>query len=401
MRILYVHNEYACRSGEESAAEAIAELLTSYGHEVIWHRRSSVGIGGSVLTQARAFCAGIHNPFASRAMARTLDRVKPDLVQIQNLYPWFSPSILGPIRKRGIPIVMRCPNYRLFCPNGLHLVNGQVCEKCLGFGREAWCILKRCETGFFKSTGYALRGAWARISGAIVRNVDMFIVQTRFQKRRFVEQGIPDCRIGVVPGFVPCNGHAKGSTQGSLVSFIGRISHEKGIEDLLAAARVMPEVPFAVAGGGDQRDGVYRNSPENVRWLGFLGTAQLRDLYRRSRIVVVPSRCFESFPNSLIEAMAHGCPVVASRTGAMASIVDDQTTGLLFDTGDPHDLAERLRVLYFAPELCRALGEAGRQKAMSEYSPIAAYDALMAVYEDAALRIRTLKGCLSDQGSTI
>jgi glycosyltransferase involved in cell wall biosynthesis len=383
MRILYVHNDYEGRSGEEHAAEAIAALLKSHGHDVFWFRRSPAKVGTSLTGKVKAFFAGIHNPFAARALGRALDEIRPDLVQVQNIYPWLSPSIFRPIKDRGIPTVMRCPNYRLFCPNGLHLVNGKVCERCLGIGREAWCVVKNCESSFCKSTGYALRNAWARISGTIVRNVSMFIVQSVFQKRKFAERGIPESRIGIVPGLVSPDGLAEPQEHGNWVTFVGRVSPEKGIEDFLAAARLLPGVPFAVAGSNNGMLDIRDRSPASVCWLGHIGSNRLQDVYRRSRIIVVPSRCYESFPNSLVEAMARGRPVVASRIGVMPSIVDDRVNGLLFEVGNPRDLAEKLKILYQDQTLCRELGEAGRNKALAQYSPKSVYAALATVYEEA------------------
>lgn len=378
-----IHNDYGKPSGEESAADGMAELLTSHGHDVRWIRRSSTEIRGSTIGHLKAFLAGIHNPFAARALGRVLDEIRPDLVQVQNIYPWFSSSIFRPICERGIPVVMRCPNYRLFCPNGLHLVHGQVCEKCLGFGREAWCMLRNCEDNFCKSTGYALRNAWARISGSILRNVNVFILQTEFQKQKFVERGIHESQIGIVPGLAPWNGPRDVHEEGDLVTFVGRVSPEKGIVDFLSAARAMPDIPFAVAGSDYGMPAIREKSPANVAWLGFLKSDALHALYLRSRIVVVPSRWYEGFPNVVVQAMACARPVVAARIGAMTSIVDDNETGLLFSVGDPKDLSVRLSALHQNRELCRRLGEAGRKKALAQYSPESVYVALMAVYERA------------------
>jgi len=383
LRILFVHNDYGSRSGEEVAAEGLAQLLIDHGHEVFWFRRSSSEIGNSIGGRAKAFFAGIHNPFAARALSRMLDEVKPDVVQVQNIYPLLSPSIFHPIKARRIPIVMRCPNYRLFCPNGLHLVRGEVCEKCLGFGRETWCILKNCENSLFKSTGYALRNAWARLSGRILKNVDMFIVQTEFQKGKFAERGIPESRIGIVPGFVPDNDEAQPQELGDLVTFVGRVSPEKGIEDFLAAARLLPDLPFAVAGSENGMPGIHERSPANVQWLGFLVAAELRDLYARSRMVVVPSRWYEGFPNVAAQAMACGRPVVAARIGAMTSIVEDNRTGLLAEVGNPHDLAAKVEALYQDRDLCRRMGQAAIEKAVAQYSSESIYLALTAVYDNA------------------
>jgi glycosyltransferase involved in cell wall biosynthesis len=383
MKILYAHNDYTSASGEEASAEALAMLLTDHGHSVFWFRRSSNEIAGSLRGSIKGLCTGLWNPFAARQLSARLDEIRPDLAQVQNLYPLLSPSIFGPLKDRGIPVVMRCPNYRLFCPNGLHLARGNVCERCLGAGREFWCLLRRCEGSLFKSLGYALRNVCARISGSIVRHVDMFMVQTEFQRRKFMDAGIPPSRIGIVPALMPREGYVESSPPGDLISFVGRVSPEKGIEDFLEAARLMPDRPFAVAGSDDHMPGIREKLPANVHWLGFLASRDLRTLYLQSRIIVVPSRWYESFPNVVVQAMVYGRPVVAADLGALPYIVQDRETGLLFRAADPLDLAEKLSILYPNDELCHRLGAAGRKRALDQYSPQRVYSALMAVYAQA------------------
>jgi glycosyltransferase involved in cell wall biosynthesis len=219
----------------------------------------------------------------------------------------------------------------------------------------------------------------------------MFIVQTEFQRQKFVEAGIPRSRIGIVPALMPWEGRAESSKNGNLISFVGRVSLEKGIEDFIGAARLMPGIPFAVAGHGDKMPGIRKKAPTNIRWLGFLRSKELRELYIQSRIIVVPSRWYESFPNVVVQAMAHGRPVVAADMGALSSIVQDGETGLLFKAGDPADLAVRLSALYANDALCRTLGETGRERALTRYSPQSVYSALMAVYAKAILHGRPPK----------
>jgi glycosyltransferase involved in cell wall biosynthesis len=383
-RILYVHNDYASPSGEEDSAQSIVDLLRANGHEVSWFRRSSAEIAGSFAGKVRAFFAGIHNPFAARILAKQLDQIKPHIVQVQNIYPLLSSSIFRVIKDRRIPVVMRCPNYRLFCPNGLHLKNGRVCEKCLCFGREFWCIVRNCEDSVFKSTGYALRNAFARVTKRILNSVDMYIVQTEFQKRKFVERGIPEDRIGIVPAFVPQANVPTRNTLGDLVTFVGRVSPEKGVDEFLNAAEAMPNIPFAIAGNYDRMAGMPDRSPSNVQWLGFLGPDELDGVYLRSRIVVIPSRCYEGFPSVITRAMTFARPVVASCVGAMTSVVEHNVNGLFFEAGNAGDLKAKLSYLYNNEDLCWKLGNTAQRMASLKYSAEITYKSLMDVYEKAA-----------------
>ncbi len=87
--------------------------------------------------------------------------------------------------------------------------------------------------------------------------------------------------------------------------------------------------------------------------------------------------------------MCAGRPVVATRVGALPEIVDEGVTGLLYDPGNVPELVEKLRHLWADPELCREMGRAGRQKALSAYSRDRCYGRLMQVYEKALHRMAT------------
>lgn len=387
MKILFIHNDYARPSGEEHAAEALAALLERQGHEVAWYRRGSVELEGRPLKRAWAFFTGIYNPKAQREVQKALLAFEPDLVQVQNLYPLISPAVLIPIRKAGIPIVMRCPNYRLFCPNGLHLDNrGKICEQCTGPGRELHCIRKNCERSLAKSTGYALRGWAARKFWKLHRLIDVFIVQTEFQREKFIANGIPREKVEIVPGLTPEIPRVAKEGIGELVSFVGRISPEKGIQEFLQAARSLPHIPFAVAG---HVPGVHekfkRDSPPNVKWFGFLKGAALDGLYQNTRIVIVPGKWYEGFPNVITQAMKHGKPVITSNLGAMGSIVDHDRNGCLVEPGHAGDLARAIDRLYGDGPRCRAYGENGREKALGQYSEKVVYSNLLSAYRSARL----------------
>ena len=382
MKVLFIHNDYGRFSGEEATCESLAELLSERGHEVSWYRRSSKEIGG-LTGHMRAFGAGVHSRLARREVAAKLDAFAPDVVQVQNLYPFISPSIFRPCRERGIPVAMRCPNYRLFCPSGLHLYRGEVCEQCLGAGRELWCVLRNCEGSLPKSVGYALRNATARINRSILDGVNVFIVLSEFQKRRFMDQGIPENQLEILPNFAapPPNRPTAQPSHRPTVSFMGRIATEKAFDEFAAAARALPDIPFAAA--GDVKEGqelLVKDLPPNLAWHGFLKGDELAGFVRETRVFVNPARWFEGFPNTIATMMAQGKPVVAARIGALPEIVEDGCTGLLYEPGDTEGLAAHIAALWADPDRCGELGAAGREKALSEYSAEAVYERLAGIY---------------------
>lgn len=393
MKILYIHNEYAKPSGEEHAAGELVKMLEWHGHEVRWFTRSSAEIADSTRGKIHALIAGIWNPASAKQLEKVLDEFQPDIVQVQNLYPLLSTSIFTPIKKRGIPVVMRCPNYRLFCPNGLCLdTKGRVCERCFSGVREAQCVMRNCERGFAKSLGYALRNGFARISGRIVNNVDVFIVQSDFQKQKFIKHGVPAHKIGILAGIVPAIEQVSDEEGiGEYVSFVGRVSQEKGIDEFIEAARQCPDIPFRVAGNIDLTYDIPKNLPKNLEFVGFLKGKDLDVFYLKSRIIVVPSKWYEGFPNVIVRGMLHKRPVVTCNIGAMQSIIDHKENGLLVTPGDSHELAESIKALYPNKNLCIQFGQSGYEKAEREYSRAQIYQDLMSIYEQAKENDSALK----------
>ncbi len=252
MKIIIIHNRYAITergSGEEVMVDTIINLLKQKGHIVVPYIRSSLEIQRMSLGKLRAFFNGIYNVKAKQSMQALLARENPDLVFAQNVYPLISPSVLVACREHGVPVIMRCPNYRLICPNGLFMSKGEVCERCSG-GREYWCILRNCENDIFKSMGYALRGYVARRFSLFKNNVDVFMVLTEFARQKLIKNSFNTERIRVISGLADMSLIPNGSEikEGKYVAFAGRISSEKGIDIVLKAAKMLPDIPFKIAG---------------------------------------------------------------------------------------------------------------------------------------------------------
>lgn len=375
-----MHNAYGKFSGEESVVAAQTELLESRGHEVLRFERSSVELS-SLPSKCKAFFTGIYNPAAALQMRKILREFCPDIVHIHNLFPLISPAILPECRKVGIPVVMSVHNYRLICPNGLFLSHGEICERCTN-GREYWCLFRNCEGSFPKSLGYALRNWVARKGRFFLDHVAVFATLTEFQRKRLIQEGYPAERIVVIPNMVTA-AVKESSKNGAYVGFAGRISPEKGLLALIDASRRLPDIPFRAAGSFDRMPELPAQSPENFKFAGHLSKEALEDFYAGCRMVVLPSICFETFGLSLAEAMLWGLPVICSRIGGLPEIVEDGVTGLLFEPGNADELAQKIRYLWDRPELCRKMGEAGRQKALRDYSPEKYYERLIALYEKA------------------
>ncbi len=416
--IAIVHNYYGKLSGEETVIENLAAQLVERGVSVCRFSRSSAAIEDKLSGKMAAFFSGIHNPFSAKAFEVFLQRNRPDVVHIHNLYPLISPSILPVCKAFGVPVVMTVHNFRLVCPNGLLLCSGGICHRCLS-GREYWCVFRNCENSLFKSTGYALRTAAARMLRRYYDNVDHFICLSEFQKNILVGEGLPVDRVSVLANpvsfagplvdekgmdtglrrydekvehsgmsdeWIPASaGMTKASFEqsGGYVAYVGRISPEKDIITLLEAARRLGDVSFKFAGDYHRMAEVLKNKPMNVEFLGQLGAKEIIEFYRNARMVVFATRCYEGFPTVLLEAMSHGLPIVCSRIGGLPEIVEEDVNGLFYEPGNLDELTARIQAFWEDAALREKLGNAGRQKLNAEYNADKLVDRIIGVYEKA------------------
>ena len=396
--VAIVHNYYGKLSGEETVIENLAALLAVRGVSVCRFSCSSADIEDKLSGKMAPFFSGMHNPFAAKSFGEFLKSNRPDVVHIHNLYPLISPSILPVCKAFGVPVVMTVHNFRLVCPNGLLLSKGEICHRCLG-GREYWCIMRNCENSFLKSMGYALRTAAARLLRRYYDNVDHFIFLSEFQKNILVSEGLPADRVSVLanplsfdmkipPAPLYKGGNSSFKDGGGYVAYVGRISPEKDIFSLLAAARGLGKIPFKFAGDYHRLPEVLKNKPMNVEFLGQLGAKEIVEFYRNARIVVFATRCYEGFPTVLLEAMSHGLPIVCSRIGGLPEIVEDGVNGLLYEPGNAAELTARIQRLWEDAALCDELGNEGLRKMREVYAPDKLLARLLEIYNRLANRFQ-------------
>jgi glycogen(starch) synthase len=178
--------------------------------------------------------------------------------------------------------------------------------------------------------------------------------------------------VRVIPSGVELPEHVGAPAEPPEILFVGRLSSEKGILELVQAAEGMT---LTIAGDGPLRERV-------PNALGFVPHHELAPLYERAAVVAVPSHR-EGFGVACAEAMAHARPVVASAVGGLLDLVVDGETGLLVPPRDVAALRAALERLLGDPELRRRLGEAGRERVLEHFAWPAVTAATIAAYEEA------------------
>lgn len=381
-RILQVHNIYHHAGGEDIVVANENRLLAEHGHEVLQDLSHNDTIRGAYRKLVVAWQA----PYSHRSrqhMSQVIGTVRPDIVHVHNFFPLLTPAIYDACQDAGVPVVQTLHNYRTICAGALLMRDGRPCEDCIG--RSPYqAVLHGC---YRDSRLGSL--AVARMIGRHQRKktwhtkVDRLIALTEFGRQKFIEAGFPGERIRVKPNFVKDPVPQPRNAAGQLRALcVGRLSAEKGIRTLLEAWSTL-DVQLNMAGSGPLEDTVRQAGLANINCLGQVAPSAVTHEMQAASVLIFPSECYEGFPMTIVEAFSCGLPVIASRLGSMAEIVEDGVTGLHFVPGDADDLAAKVRWAEAHPEEVQVMGRNARKAFEERYTEGANYRTLLSIYREA------------------
>ena len=392
-KIIIVHNSYQYAGGEDLVFASEAALLRRSGHHVLEYHRSNSEIHRSGALEKAALPARmIWAGDAVQDLKKLVEREKPDIVHFHNTFLMISPAALRSCHALGVPVVQTLHNYRVLCPAATFFRNGRTCEACLNKSLPWPGVWHACyRQSRLQTAGVAAMLTVHRWLKTWQEKVDVYIALSEFARRKFIEGGLPPERIVVKPNFVyPDPGMREGS--GSYALFAGRLSEEKGVRTLLKAWQRLPGIELRIAGAGplldEARAFVEMHQLKHVAVVGGQSHEEVLNLLKGAQFLVFPSQCYENLPVSVVEAFACGLPVVGSRLGATAEVVEEGRTGLLFDPGNAQDLAAKIGFAVSDPEALRRMGENARRVYEERYGPAKNYQMLSDIYHSAIRRSR-------------
>jgi glycosyltransferase involved in cell wall biosynthesis len=400
MKILLINKFYYQQGGAERYFFALKSLLEAKGHTVIpfamkdlkndYSPWSEYFVSKVETLAPRMNWQSLKNIFrifysweARFKLEKLIKETQPDVAHIHNIYHQISPSILPVLKKHKIPVVMTVHDYKLICPNYILYTKNSPCVRCQGH-RYYNAVRFRClKNSYVVSLIAALEMSFHKIFKIYEKNVDLFLCPSEFVKNQLIEFGQAPEKIQVIPLFQ--NIIDDKSNLGEYFLYAGRLKREKGVDLLIEAMKSLPKQKLVIAGSGpdelEWQRRVNEQSLGNIQFLGWQDQKELDELYRGCFAVIIPSRVWETFGLSALEALAYGKPVVASATGALPEIIKPGENGLLFERENLIDLKDKVSQILKDKDKAEKMGQAGREQVRQEFNPEKHYERLIKIYE--------------------
>lgn len=335
--------------------------------------------------------ATVWNYDAEHRLRKLIRDTNPDAVYILHEVNHLSPSIIRAAKKEGVRVVHRISDFFMFCPKYDFLCENEICEACL-HGNYSKAIKHRCVKGSKLGTLLRIFAMKVYKITKVFDDVDQFICTCEFSKNKLIEGGIRSEKIKCVPTFIDSSKIKPCYENDKYFLFLGRMAHQKGTIYAIEAMKYLKDTEYVLKITGKISDSeedqimwkyIQENHLENkVIFTGFKHGKELTDLIDRSTCILCPAIWYENMPNTVIEAYAHGKPVVASRIGSLAEIVEDGRTGLLFEMKNSKDLADKLFPFVEDDFLSTKLGKMARQKCENNYNVNLHMEKVIKILED-------------------
>lgn len=368
MKILQIHNKYRYFGGEDSVVDEEAKLLRSHNHEV----NQLIRENSEELISFQDKLSAFKNISYSHKSVEILNKEflkfgNPDIVHVHNTFPLWTYSVFEFFNKKNVPIILTLHNYRLIW-------------EMLGFFNK-----DREKYGYFKDSniGSFIISKLINKRKDLLKNVTKFITHTEFTKQEFSRYVIPENKLMIKPNFLnPTDKTIQPISEKNNAVFASRLSKEKGILSLIKAFEKI-DINLDILGDGPLFNKIKKKKINNIILHGNLPRTETNEFINKSKFIVVPSECYESFPMTILEAFREGTLILASNIGSIKSIIKDRFNGILFEPGNTSDLIDKVKWILKNQKECDQIALNANNEFKKKYSSEINYKQLIDVYEEA------------------
>ncbi|MDO8668368.1 MAG: glycosyltransferase [bacterium] len=398
LKILQINKFYYLKGGSERYLFDLSKILEAAGQQVInfsmqdkRNRPSPYQEYFSQFIDLHSFNLKnilkiFYNWQAARRLEELIEKTKPDLAHLHNITYQLSPAVIRVLKRHNIPVIMTLHDYNIICPNAKLFTRGSPCQRCRG-GRYYHCFLNKCSHGSYGQSFLAMLEAYfnQRLL-KVYDQVDLFIAPSQAMKEACVKFGL--ARNKIINLCYPINlndNNLENIDASNYILYFGRLAPEKGVDLLLEAmVKVNGKISLKIAGGGPDYQSIENQIKklglsQRVELLGEKYGDELSVLIKHALAVVVPSVWPENMPYSMLESLAMGKIVIASRIGGMSEIIKDGDNGWLFKSGDSHELVLKINLATVRNEFIKTM-EKTAKNSLREFNIQDHYEKIRLLY---------------------
>lgn len=383
MKILLVNDFNEPVGGAETYLFNLRSILQQHGHDVeIFSPNRPV--------KKYNFIKRFYNFEAKQNFKNFLCIFKPDIVHVNNILAYTTPSILSEATKKSIPIVMTIHDYAIICPTRKMIdYNNKICNHH-HFIHCPYCSL-RDDNAFGNKILNCMGIARLKLFIYLINKyVDCIIIPSN-SLMHFLQIKFPLKKIIYLTNFINISEIELSNIENNKrLIYFGRIVQEKGLMNLIKAMNTIikrfPDCVLTIIGSGPDFQMLANTSSSlglenNVKFLGKLEHKMVMKELSRSELSVVPSISSENCPLQVIESMAAGRPIIASDIFGLSDIIDDEI-GIKFKHDDIDGLSNAIVELLSNFNLVQRMSVNCRSRAINMHSSDIYYDKLLIIYKD-------------------
>jgi len=318
-KILVIHNKYREAGGEDIAVENEIKFLKQHFNVQVLFFDNQVK---NVVSQFFYFLLN-SNIESKKLIQKSLDEFKPDIVYVHNTWFKASLSIFDVLLSENVQILLKLHNFRHFCTSTFfskrHLMNGDICHACGNTKKDLGWFNRYYSNSFIKSF---LVNYYGTKYAKILKNPRIKIIAlTNFHKTFLNNLGYEESKIYVIPNTINLNEKNFTQDKKNVLIYAGRISNEKGVEELIRSFnnRSDKTLKLKIIGDGPELGRLKaKYSNEDVEFLGYIDNPSVQKIIMNSKAIVTATKLFEGQPTILCEAAVKEIPTIFPESGGIA-----------------------------------------------------------------------------------